>query len=171
MGWSKQSSVKSIFEMFVRINNFDPKQYRCEWHGLKCANCKHVESLVPCSDCGSEYFTAGRHSNEYGLRCSICGSIFTKWACSKFDFSNETNTTIVREEKGRFIATAIYDSFSSPEVRTLRKFRDEVLCNFIAGRLFINFYYVISPSIARIIYRNSFSKYALRTFLFDHLIN
>lgn len=171
MSWSKQQSVKSIFEMFSRINTFDPKQYRCEWHGLQCANCNHVQNLEPCSNCGSEYFTAGRHSNQYGLRCSNCESIFTTWPCPKCNSSNETNTTIVREEKGCFLATAIYDSISSPEVRTLRRFRDDVLHNFIAGRLFVNLYYIVSPSLSGIISKSRFTKFVLRVLLFDQIVN
>jgi len=53
------------------------------------------------------------------------------------------------KKKGCFIATAVYGDYDSPEVITLRLFRDNYLNNSIAGRGFIRLYYLISPSIAK----------------------
>ncbi len=47
-----------------------------------------------------------------------------------------------------YIATAVYGSHYAPEVVTLRNFRDEVLQNSLAGRLFIKVYYALSPPVA-----------------------
>ena len=49
---------------------------------------------------------------------------------------------------GCFIATAVYGSYNAPEVIILRKFRDNFLLNYFMGRIFITFYYKISPPIA-----------------------
>lgn len=49
---------------------------------------------------------------------------------------------------GCYIATAVYNSYDAPEVRCLRRFRDEVLSTSIFGRLFISLYYFFSPPIA-----------------------
>lgn len=46
---------------------------------------------------------------------------------------------------GCYIATAVYGSYDCPEVWVLRRFRDNVLSKVILGKLFIYFYYVISP--------------------------
>ena len=48
-----------------------------------------------------------------------------------------------------YIATAVYGSYEAPEVRTLRRFRDEVLSKTIPGRVFIRTYYTVSPPVAR----------------------
>ncbi len=48
-----------------------------------------------------------------------------------------------------YIATAVYGSYDAPEVRALRRFRDEVLSESMAGRAFIRTYYAVSPPIAR----------------------
>ena len=48
-----------------------------------------------------------------------------------------------------YIATAVYGSYDAPEVRALRRFRDEVLSESIPGRVFIRTYYAVSPPIAR----------------------
>jgi ribosomal protein L7/L12/DNA-directed RNA polymerase subunit RPC12/RpoP len=48
-----------------------------------------------------------------------------------------------------YIATAVYGSYEAPEVRVLRRFRDEVLTKSMAGRAFIRSYYAVSPPVAR----------------------
>lgn len=49
---------------------------------------------------------------------------------------------------GCYIATAVYGDYNAPEVKILRRFRDEVLFKFMAGRLFIKLYYALSPPVA-----------------------
>lgn len=48
-----------------------------------------------------------------------------------------------------YIATAVYGSYSAPQVYTLRKFRDRVLMKNVAGRLFVKTYYRVGPAIAK----------------------
>ncbi len=48
-----------------------------------------------------------------------------------------------------YIATAVYGSYDAPEVRVLRRFRDEVLSRTMPGRAFIRTYYAVSPPFAR----------------------
>jgi len=52
---------------------------------------------------------------------------------------------------GCFIATATYESPNSKEVLILRQWRDEYLLHSYFGRIFVKIYYVISPSIAKVI--------------------
>lgn len=47
-----------------------------------------------------------------------------------------------------FIATAAFDSPGAPEIRILRKFRDEQLKTRYWGRKFVYFYYRLSPRVA-----------------------
>ena len=55
------------------------------------------------------------------------------------------------KKSGCFIATATYGSYNSPEVLLLRKWRDNVLLKSSSGKIFVDFYYKVSPSIAKII--------------------
>ena len=55
---------------------------------------------------------------------------------------------------GCYIATCIYGSYDCPEVWTLRRFRDQNLDTRWYGRLFIQAYYAISPSLVRLFGRN-----------------
>ena len=52
--------------------------------------------------------------------------------------------------QGCYIATAVYGSYDCPEVWTLRRFRDETLSRSWYGRLFIRFYYALSPTAVRL---------------------
>ena len=53
------------------------------------------------------------------------------------------------DSSGCYIATAVYGSYDCPEVWTLRRYRDNVLDNSWYGRLFIKFYYAISPTLVK----------------------
>lgn len=55
---------------------------------------------------------------------------------------------------GCFIATAAYGSYMHPHVMALRDFRDHYLITNSIGKLFVGFYYTVSPPIAEIIRGN-----------------
>ena len=65
--------------------------------------------------------------------------------------TNEAQTVpeAPKKKEGCYIATAVYGSYDAPEVRTLRRFRDETLKKSAAGRMFIRVYYRFSPPIAQ----------------------
>lgn len=50
---------------------------------------------------------------------------------------------------GCYIATCIYGSYDCPQVWTLRRFRDGTLAKSIGGRIFIRFYYAVSPTVVK----------------------
>lgn len=62
----------------------------------------------------------------------------------------------VSKSEGCYIATAVYGTYDSPELWTLRRFRDEKLRASAFGRLFVRFYYRVSPILVR-----HFGKYNL----------
>ena len=63
--------------------------------------------------------------------------------------NREKSNDVVDKKEGCYIATAVYGSYDCPEVWTLRRFRDNVLAETRAGRLFIKLYYAVSPSLVR----------------------
>jgi len=66
---------------------------------------------------------------------------------------------------GCYIATAVYGSYDAPEVRTLRRFRDEHLALSVAGRAAIAVYYWLSPPIAKRFTRADFLSRSIRRLL------
>ena len=50
---------------------------------------------------------------------------------------------------GCYVATCVYGSYDCPQVWTLRRFRDDTLGSTWYGRLFIRFYYAVSPTLVK----------------------
>lgn len=67
----------------------------------------------------------------------------------KYDSTYQPPKTNMSRESGCFIATAIYGSYNCPQVWILRRYRDYSLSKTWYGRLFINSYYAISPTIVK----------------------
>jgi hypothetical protein len=59
---------------------------------------------------------------------------------------------------GCYIATYVYGDYNSPEVLTLRLFRDNFLSQHALGRYFIEKYYIISPKLISKYSENMFFK-------------
>ena len=72
-----------------------------------------------------------------------------------------------RGKSGCYIATAVYGSYSCPEVMALRRYRDDYLANRAWGRMFIRFYYAVSPALAKHIRPDSVIGRAIRRYLDD----
>ena len=63
---------------------------------------------------------------------------------------------------GCYIATMAYGSYDAPEVRVLRRFRDEKLKRTFIGRVFISNYYAFSPLLVRFVKRTGFAEGFIR---------
>jgi len=74
------------------------------------------------------------------------------------------------KKSGCFIATAIYGDMLAPEVVSLRQYRDSFLNCSKTGRVFIELYYYISPSLARFIGKRAVLKGVIRKSIFDPLV-
>lgn len=55
------------------------------------------------------------------------------------------------KEQGCYIATCVYGSYDCPPVWTLRRYRDQKLAATWYGRVFIQFYYAVSPTLVKYI--------------------
>ena len=62
-----------------------------------------------------------------------------------------TGTSTVKEskKKGCYIATCVYGSYDCSPVWVLRRYRDSVLSRSICGRILINLYYSVSPTLVK----------------------
>ncbi|MEN0058931.1 MAG: CFI-box-CTERM domain-containing protein, partial [Bdellovibrio sp.] len=70
-----------------------------------------------------------------------------------------------KERPRCFIATAVFENGSAPEVLSLREFRDFTLRSSALGRKFIAFYYRVSPGIACLLDKHPTLKPAIRACL------
>jgi hypothetical protein len=85
--------------------------------------------------------------------CTSLGLISTSAKSLSGETSQKVSTggsvNKVPESSGNcYIATMVYGSYNSPEVRVLRRFRDETLKQSEIGRKFIQIYYKYSPLLA-----------------------
>ena len=95
------------------------------------------------------------------MRAGYTDVCITEYTNNGIVFNNQPDSTIkanFREDyenhekarkKGCYIATCVYGSYDCPEVWTLRRFRDYTLDNTWYGRLFIKYYYAISPTLVK----------------------
>lgn len=66
---------------------------------------------------------------------------------------------------GCYIATSVYGAYDCPEVWVLRRFRDSVLLNSFGGRIFVKFYYAVSPTLVKVMGGNRLFVSFWRRFL------
>lgn len=71
---------------------------------------------------------------------------------------------------GCYIATMAYGDYDHPQVKILRKFRDETLATSLLGRSFISFYYATSPRLVKLLNNQEYINKLIRNLL-DRFIN
>ncbi len=69
-----------------------------------------------------------------------------------------------------FIATACYGNYDALEVLELRQFRDQKLLNSNIGKIFVRFYYFVSPPLAAIISKSNILKSWTRKYFLGPIV-
>jgi len=111
---------------------------------------RSTDERVTCTHCGKKMMPRliiYNHS-PYRSVCPFCAGVykdFVKNPC--------------------FIATAVYGDYYAPEVIALRRFRDESLNPYTAGRIFIKAYYRLSPPIAKFVSQHPLLASAIKPLL------
>lgn len=75
-----------------------------------------------------------------------------------------------KQESRCFIATAVYGEANTAEINTLQVFRDKILLENSAGRLFVHVYYSISPTFAKLIAKSKFARKLVRAILLTPIL-
>lgn len=73
-------------------------------------------------------------------------------------------------EKKCFVATGVYGSYDAPEVVELRRFRDQNLIGTCLGKVFLRFYYLWSPYLAKFVAQRPMLRQWVRRWLLDPLV-
>lgn len=164
MGMSKQeikyeqvhTDARSI-RNWLESNQRNPNhaQYKTEKNAFVCVSCNAATPMTNCTNCGNGGYQLGLASNDVlGIFCTSCRKGFTSWDCRCGCSNPISERTIFVKVSWCFIATAAYGSELAPEVQILRNFRDTKLLTNTLGCYFVEFYYFISPPIARVIAKN-----------------
>ena len=131
---------------------------------LKCVKCGEIRELGSCNNCGGTYFTNGLFGNWY--ECTRCKSLSSEWICS-CGTRNQIRSTFVDK---CFIATAVYGDGMSPDVITLRRFRDTKLRGNFFGNKFITIYEKTSPPLADWIITRPLPKTLVKQLLLSPIV-
>lgn len=74
------------------------------------------------------------------------------------------------DSEGCYIATCVYGSYDCPQVMVLRRFRDDTLKTYVAGRAFVKAYYAVSPKMVKLFgHTKGFQKFWRKTL--DRLVS
>jgi hypothetical protein len=126
--------------------------------------------MLKCPSCGNEAKAQlSALSNTYGLSCPQCDSQGPFYA-PKGSFSSGPDQLLPHKSSGGgscYIATAAYRGYDHPDVRELRRFRDEVLMTSRGGRALVGFYYRIGPELAKSVWANDRLAQLVRTIFLE----
>ena len=129
---------------------------------INCPNCGHPYSLYVCDLCQRKvaykfgvHISDGDYSANYHLSCNELWNKLSK----KYN-----------KNKGCFIATCVYGSEFDEEVIALKYFRDRILMSSLIGRIFVTFYYRVSPFIVKTIYNHSRLKNIIKYLILQPLV-
>jgi hypothetical protein len=73
-------------------------------------------------------------------------------------------------KSGCFIATVCYGSYVAPEVLVLRQYRDSKLLKTYFGKVFVKFYYFVSPFFAMLISKSDLLKNLVRRYFLKPIV-
>jgi hypothetical protein len=88
----------------------------------------------------------------------------------QLDIPTNVGQHIQKATGGCYIATMAYGDYDHPQVKILRKFRDERLATSLLGRSFISFYYATSPHLVELLKNQEYINKLIRNLL-DRFIN
>lgn len=66
-------------------------------------------------------------------------------------YNNTPSRSNSQKSEGCYIATMAYGDYNHPSVMVLRQFRDERLLTNYVGRVFVSFYYWVSPKMVKVL--------------------
>jgi hypothetical protein len=118
-----------------------------------------------CWDCGlSPIKNDYTFSTNYGVTYFICRSCNEKGLARQKFLGKPNNPNC-------YIATVCYGDMNSTEVREFREFRDKFLYNNLLGRIFIRFYYFLSPELSVFISKRGKLNKFIRLYILNKLLN
>ncbi|MCZ8023293.1 MAG: hypothetical protein O9302_16130 [Cyclobacteriaceae bacterium] len=155
----KVSMVDNVWESAIKSDEKNSEKWRKDGFGAWIYRDEYNKSTA----FGWRVFTNQMHNKQLPLHWQNTeqnkdGNIICKV------IANGANN--VEYKSGCYIATVCYGNINSIEVIKLREFRDTKLSKSFLGRLFIKFYYTVSPSIAkRMVGNDTINKFVRKNIL------
>lgn len=141
-------SVKSVELAETLFDRLIELKDECEDTNL-IANSNYQLGLIYCKEQGYiNKIKALEHLNKAKEQGIEITDYEIEELISKIPENNSSTTN--KNSGGCYVATCVYGSYDCPEVWTLRRFRDNILAENVFGRLFIKFYYAVSPTAVRL---------------------
>ena len=172
----------SAYGMVVSIVNIEMEKYN---KFMEYMNKKFMSKQYGIGGYSSMWGPEPEHYGPLQLKEIIIQAWEVTKITNKLDMSEdfranfEKNRTTIKSicknldistSEGCYIATMVYGSYEAPEVKILRKVRDEIIVPTIVGRLFLKLYYNYSPWIVDKTKNGSFCQSFFRK-IFKPLIN
>jgi len=143
---------------------------------VQCLKCGRIhllgELLRGCPRCSrTEHRVAGSPSNLL-IVCDNCNAeILRSVPCMCGSISSLNGRTLRKPKTGScFIATAACGNPLAADVIVLSDFRDSFLLTHKWGRNFVKLYYAVSPTIAAVISRSGFLRWAMMNLLIKPVV-
>lgn len=132
-------SIKITMELGEGLRRTDP-----EIDGILLELEKQIAKIKEKNNTNSFF----ENSTQNGPTLTARGIRVPPQVASKGSESNNKDSKPNKNE-ACYIATMAYGDYYHPQVKILRKFRDDFLSNSILGRLFIKIYYKVSPKLVK----------------------
>lgn len=91
-----------------------------------------------------------KYTYYFALNDSVVGFNYIDEDVELESLLNKNGCTVNFVKNGCYVATCVYGDYYSKEVCVLRRFRDFGLKKSLIGRLFIQFYYFVSPTFVKL---------------------
>lgn len=133
--------------------------------GLAAESYPGVESVLVWPD-GSSVVITGTWTNDDLGDDNLEVMVIDPWGNGAETFNLTVESSVGGTKSvGCFVATAAHGGYEAPQVRALRRFRDQTLLDMPGGERFVRGYYAISPSVADWIAERPAARAAVRVAL------
>lgn len=152
---------EEFFELILDVPDAELFIDECPYCGEQVLAEKGRSGKMVCPECNRNVYSNGR-SYSKPSSSTHGGSTSSSSSSSNTGSSSSNTSSSSANNEDCFVATAVYGDVDHPDVRQLRRFRDETLRHSGWGRAFITWYYRHGPGLANRLEKHRRLKRAVR---------